>query len=226
MKCLHPIWIKILNSPTMRIKQCGSCGEQVTSVKIGNFWTNDDGFNDYDYERDLYQDRKKKYVKERTKNIVKDKLIEEKYGKPYEQLSFREQMNADMDLNLDLKAELKAGIDAGAEMKAEMEYEMNPFRTNTRIHRTPTYSPKIDNSVCFIATAAYGTPFAQEINILRNWRDNSLSKNLFGKIFIKVYYKISPPIADYIKNKNKIRKMIRMILKPLVNHLNKKSLEF
>jgi len=78
-------------------------------------------------------------------------------------------------------------------------------------------------SACFIATAAYGTPFAHEIDILRSWRDNTLNRNIFGKTFVKVYYKISPPIADYIRNKNRIRKMVRKILKPLVNYLKNKN---
>ena len=35
-------------------------------------------------------------------------------------------------------------------------------------------------SQCFIATAAYGTPFAQEIEILRYWRDKKLKKAVWG----------------------------------------------
>ena len=49
-----------------------------------------------------------------------------------------------------------------------------------------------ESSNCFIATAAYSTPLAKEINILRYWRDKYLVKNLMGRIFIKIYYIIIP----------------------------------
>ncbi len=59
-------------------------------------------------------------------------------------------------------------------------------------------------SKCFIATAAYGTPFAKEINILRYWRDTFLLKHFIGILFVKTYYKISPPIADFISKRKLI----------------------
>lgn len=71
---------------------------------------------------------------------------------------------------------------------------------------------KEEKPKCFIATAAYGTPYAQEIYILRRWRDNTLNRNLFGKIFVKFYYTVSPPIADYIRNKKILKKSVRSII--------------
>lgn len=77
-------------------------------------------------------------------------------------------------------------------------------------------------SGCFIATAAYGTPYANEINIIRYWRDNKLCHSTLGKFFIKVYYRISPTVADYI-SKSEFKKLItRKILKPLILILKKK----
>ena len=75
---------------------------------------------------------------------------------------------------------------------------------------------------CFIATAAYGSKDANEINIIRYWRDNSLSHHITGKLFIDFYYQISPPIAEYI-SKSELRKLIiRKILKPLIVVLKNK----
>ncbi len=42
------------------------------------------------------------------------------------------------------------------------------------------YEAKIS---CFIATAAYGTPFAGEIDVLRNWRDDFLQASYPGRAF-------------------------------------------
>ena len=77
-------------------------------------------------------------------------------------------------------------------------------------------------SGCFIATAAYGTPFSQEIEILRYWRDRDLESNCIGRLFINLYHHLSPPVADFVRNKPFLRKGVRTILNPFVNFLKRK----
>jgi len=69
---------------------------------------------------------------------------------------------------------------------------------------------------CFIATAAYGTPFAEEINVLRYWRDECLRKNRFGRMFIGCYYTGSPLLAYIISKSSILRSFTRLMLKPIV----------
>ncbi len=69
---------------------------------------------------------------------------------------------------------------------------------------------------CFIATAAYGTPFAKEISILRKFRDQKLLTNKPGRAFVRFYYRHSPTIANFIRNKPKLRALTRGLLKPVV----------
>ncbi|MBW2980746.1 hypothetical protein KY360_05000 [Candidatus Woesearchaeota archaeon] len=85
-------------------------------------------------------------------------------------------------------------------------------------HDLTEYRDKLEKKErgCFIATAAYGTPFAQEIDVLRDWRDNSLSKNFLGVLFVKFYYRISPPIARFISKREKLRRLVRIVLKPVI----------
>jgi len=71
-------------------------------------------------------------------------------------------------------------------------------------------------SGCFIATAAYGTPFANEINVLRYWRDNSLLQKSLGRKFVSLYYSFSPPIAFKINERNFLKKIIRAFLYPWI----------
>ena len=75
---------------------------------------------------------------------------------------------------------------------------------------------------CFIATAAFGTPFAKEINVLRNWRDDWLIKNKIGSIVVQLYYKFSPPIANNIRISKTKRYWTRKLLTPFIKILSRK----
>lgn len=73
----------------------------------------------------------------------------------------------------------------------------------------PTTPPSDSDSLCFIATAAYGTPAAEEIDVLRNFRDQYLSDSPAGAWFIRNYYKYSPPVADFITKHEILRTLVR-----------------
>ena len=73
---------------------------------------------------------------------------------------------------------------------------------------------------CFVATAAYGTETAAELDILRDFRDQILLKNTLGSQFVEVYYKLSPPVADFIARNDFLRAVVREVLiDPIVNIL-------
>jgi hypothetical protein len=69
---------------------------------------------------------------------------------------------------------------------------------------------------CFIATAAFGSPMAPEVALLRAFRDSCLLTNSPGRLFVEFYYWISPPIADFISGDESLRQITRIILWPLV----------
>jgi hypothetical protein len=69
---------------------------------------------------------------------------------------------------------------------------------------------------CFIATAAYGTPMTEEIELLREFRDRYLLTNSLGRELIDVYYRISPPIADFIDEHPSLKLVVRAGLVPAV----------
>ena len=69
---------------------------------------------------------------------------------------------------------------------------------------------------CFIATACYGTPMAEDVITLRRFRDECLLTNAPGRLFVKTYYRTSPPIADFIAKHSVLKSTVRVCLKPLV----------
>jgi hypothetical protein len=69
---------------------------------------------------------------------------------------------------------------------------------------------------CFIATAAYGTPLATEINELRDFRDTYLLSTPLGAAFVDTYYRFSPPVADTIAQNETLRKIVRVALTPVL----------
>jgi len=79
----------------------------------------------------------------------------------------------------------------------------------------------VPRRACFIATAAYGTDTAKEIDILREFRDEVLLPNSLGAKFVSLYYKTSPPIADFISQHEVLRTAVRVgFVDPIVKILN------
>ena len=74
----------------------------------------------------------------------------------------------------------------------------------------------LKNSGCFIATAAYGTPMAQDVRYLRAFRDEYLQTSEAGRWFVRQYYKYSPPFADYLRQDDNLRAVVRGALSPLI----------
>jgi len=74
---------------------------------------------------------------------------------------------------------------------------------------------------CFIATAVYGTDTAEEIDILREFRDVVLLPSGLGAELVSLYYKISPPIAEVISQHDFLRTAVKVgFVDPVVDILD------
>jgi uncharacterized repeat protein (TIGR02543 family) len=65
---------------------------------------------------------------------------------------------------------------------------------------------------CFVATAAYGTATAEQIDVLREFRDGVLLESAAGPQFAALYYRLSPSIADFISGNGFLRTAVRELL--------------
>jgi len=73
---------------------------------------------------------------------------------------------------------------------------------------------------CFIATAAYGTDTAEQLDILREFRDAVLLPNSLGVRLVSLYYKTSPPLANFISQQEILRTAVRVgFVDPIVKIL-------
>jgi hypothetical protein len=69
---------------------------------------------------------------------------------------------------------------------------------------------------CFIATAAYGSPFHSYVRILRDFRDKYLMPSKLGRKLVGIYYKYSPFVAELITKNKALKAAVRINLLPLV----------
>lgn len=99
-----------------------------------------------------------------------------------------------------------------------------PVEATAPATATETTEPAIEQNTggggggggCFIATAAFGSPFAQHVLLLKEFRDTILLSTKAGKKFVAAYYHYSPPVAAFIERHEQIKPLVRFLLSPLV----------
>lgn len=74
----------------------------------------------------------------------------------------------------------------------------------------------LDDKSCFIATAAFGSDMAPEVQSFRDFRNEFLLSNDWGRAFVKFYYKHSPFYANVIAQSEVARALVRGALWPLL----------
>lgn len=98
------------------------------------------------------------------------------------------------------------------EFKAQLEYDDTVIEGEVRRFITASRPTVFFPPFCFIATAAYGTPTAEEIDVLREFRDVVLAQSSAGSRFVTLYYQLSPPVAEVISESALLRTLTRELL--------------
>ena len=77
---------------------------------------------------------------------------------------------------------------------------------------------------CLIATAAYGTELAPQVQLLREIRDNTVMSTSSGTAFMtgfnQLYYSFSPTIADLERENPMFQQVVRAFITPMVSTLS------
>lgn len=108
------------------------------------------------------------------------------------------------------------------QFKAQLRYdstviEGDVYQFTTAAGSSTSLTDMLAYFGCFIATAAYGTPTAEQIDVLREFRDAVLLKNTSGYLFVALYYRLSPPVADFIAGNEVVRTLVRdLLVDPIV----------
>ena len=76
---------------------------------------------------------------------------------------------------------------------------------------------------CLIATAAFGSEMAPQVQFLRELRDNTVLQTESGTSFMagfnQFYYSFSPAIADYERENSVFKEAVKITLTPLLTSL-------
>ena len=76
---------------------------------------------------------------------------------------------------------------------------------------------------CLIATAAYGSELAPQVQQLRELRDNQLLQTESGSAFMgafnEIYYSFSPTIADYERENPYFKETVKLAITPMLSTL-------
>jgi plastocyanin len=93
------------------------------------------------------------------------------------------------------------------------------------IDEEPTPEPiQTEGGGCLIATAAYGTELAPQVQFLREIRDNTVMSTASGTSFMtgfnQLYYSFSPTIADLERENPMFQEAVRAFITPMISTLS------
>jgi len=92
------------------------------------------------------------------------------------------------------------------------------------IVKTSTETSTEEGGGCLIATAAYGSEMAPQVQQLRELRDNQLMNTESGSAFMgtfnDIYYSFSPIIADYERENPLFKEAVKIAITPMISSLS------
>jgi len=110
-----------------------------------------------------------------------------------------------------------AAAASAAVIEAEPEIEPEPMMTSQPAEE------KKKGGGCLIATAAFGSEMAPQVQFLREIRDNKVLQTESGSAFMtgfnQFYYSFSPAVADYERENPAFKETVKLALTPMLTSL-------
>jgi len=107
--------------------------------------------------------------------------------------------------------------------KQELMLSIAPIVEDVTIIDTPQNDTTQNGGGCLIATAAFGSEMAPQVQLLRELRDNTVLQTESGTSFMtgfnQFYYSFSPYIADYERENTAFKDTVKIALTPLLTSL-------
>ena len=111
--------------------------------------------------------------------------------------------------------------------KNSLGFSIGPYESSTVIEiKAPNEGdglPGLESGGCLIATAAFGSELAPQVQFLREIRDNTVLQTESGSAFMtgfnQFYYSFSPIVADYERENPVFREAVKLTLTPLLTSL-------
>lgn len=89
--------------------------------------------------------------------------------------------------------------------------------------KCPRCTTVLHRSGCFVATVTYGDEDFVEVQFLRSFRDEVLSRSLLGRFFIRVYYQVGPYVARVVELSPTLRVLSRSVLDKIVENIETRT---
>ena len=129
-------------------------------------------------------------------------------------------------LNIQMKKTLSIIISSQNETKSNLKEDLvtkSPKETNSAID---DFSGKTEEKEggCLIATAAYGSKLAPQVQQLRELRDNTILTTQSGTAFMtgfnQLYYSFAPTVADWERQNPLFKEAVKIVITPMISTLS------
>jgi tetratricopeptide (TPR) repeat protein len=126
-----------------------------------------------------------------------------------------------------LKAQILDALGRKQDAVAELKHITATMQNSEEIYISARkYLADLENppkkGPCFVATACYGSYDHPDVQVLRRWRDQSLTRSAVGCAFVRFYYEVGPVLASLVDHRPWAKKCVTIFaIEPLVRLLRR-----
>ncbi|MFB5628467.1 MAG: CFI-box-CTERM domain-containing protein [Nitrosarchaeum sp.] len=106
----------------------------------------------------------------------------------------------------------------------KVSFDVIVGESDVKVPETPVQTKDTNGGGCLIATAAFGSELAPQVQQLRELRDNTILTTQSGAAFMtgfnQLYYSFSPTIADIEREQPIFKEAVKLTLTPMLTSLS------